>query len=315
MNAVKRIVIAAATALAALGLRAETSLPPTIVLTPYVDNDVKTPRADKMLKDKLTRIVSNYGVNSDNGVNSPFIITAHAVEIDREVTHMAPSNTVVRLSLTIYIGNGEEGLVFANCNQELKGIGHDIDDAYASAFRKLKVNDPEIAKAIEVARGRIEEYYTTKGPSLLKSAQTQMAAGNYEEAYGILLRIPSVCPQYDQACDMLLKGVQKEAEENNWNILSQARSAWNANPTEAGASQASGILASISNATPEIRREVAALQSEMGKRLKSVADAQAAEEAKLEANAHAERMAQINGAVKVAAARASRPVHYHIHWW
>ena len=44
-------------------------------------------------------------------------------------------------------------------------------------------------------------------------------------------------------------------------------------------------------------------------------DAERAARKKREENAHAERMAAINGATKVAVARAqNRPV-YHIHWW
>lgn len=311
-----KIILLAVILLAAAGVKAETSLPSSIVLTPYVVADATTPCANKILKDKLTRIVSEYGVNSENGVNSPFIITAHAIELDRETTRTAPARTVVRLSLTIYLGNGEEGLVFASCNQELKGIGSDVDDAYSSAMRKLDVKDPLIADAIGIARDRITEYYTQKGPALIKQSKILIAAGNYAEAYGVLLHIPSVCPQYEQACDLLLATVQKESAENNNRILDRARSAWSANPTESGASEATALLGEIENATPELRREMKALQKEMATRLQSNIDAERAAQEIAEKHSHAERMAEIRGATKVAVARAKQPVYYyHIRWW
>lgn len=311
----------------ALGLRAQSALPAAsdVVLTPYIVHDANTPKADQVLLDKLNRIVTKYGVSSQSDLTSPFIITGHAIELNKETTATVPPHTAVDLSLTLYIGNGEEGTQFATCNMNLRGVGNSLDQAYAAAFKRININDPEIQQAINEGRQRIREYYAQAGPGLIRKAEGYAGAGNYADAYGVLLRIPPVCPQYEQAQEMVIRLVQQESDANNGDIIARARAAWSASPDESGASQARSILAGMTNASPKMRSQAEALMKEMATRLQKVDDAERAEAAKdaaaeralqasREKSAHAERMALISGATKVAVAQASRPV-YHIHWW
>ncbi len=310
----KKLVIVLTLALAALGLRAQSALPAQVVLTPYVVHDANTPKADQILLDKLNRIVTKYGVSGTNDLGSPFIITGHAIELSRETTATAPPHTAVDLSLTLYIGNGEDGTKFATCNMNLRGVGNSLDGAYAAAFKKINVNDPELAAAIDEGRARIAKYYAEAGPGLIRKAEAFAGAGNYADAYGVLLRIPPVCPQYEQAQQMVLSLVQQESDANNGDIIAKARAAWSANPNEAGAAEAKRLLAGMSNASSKMRASADALMKEMATRLQKVDDAERAADAKREANAHAERLAAIDGATKVAVAKAKQPV-YNIWWW
>ncbi len=311
----KKIALLLTVLLAAFAVKAEESeLTGQVVLTPYVVHDAKTPTADQILLDKLNRIVTKYGVSSQTGLQSPFIITGHAIELKKETTATAPPHTAVELSLTLYIGNGEEGTKFSTCNMTVKGVGNTLDQAYASAFRKINVNDPELENAIEVGQERIKKYYETQGPGLIRKAEAYAAAGNYGEAYGVLLRIPPVCPQYAQAQKMVIELVGKESDDKNSAVIRRARAAWSASPDEYGASEAQGILAGLYNPSQKIRTEADALMKEMSSRLQKVDDDERAAERTREANAHNERMAYINGATKVAVAQAKQPV-YHIHWW
>lgn len=304
---------------------AQSALPADIVLSPYIVNDSNTPGANKILLDKLNRIVTAHGVSSQNDLTSPFIITAHAIELSRETTATAPPHTVVELSLTFYIGNGEDGTQFASCNIDLRGVGSNLDQAYISAFKRVNVNDSEIRQAIETGRKRIKEYYTEAGPGLINKAEGYAGAGNYAEAYGILLRIPPVCPQYEQAQELVLQLVQQESDANNGDIIARAQAAWSANPNETGAAEARSILANMNNASAKMRSKAEALMTDIATRLQEVDDAARAEAAKeaeaerkakarREANLHSERMAAIEGATKIAVAHASRPV-YRIVWW
>ncbi|MDE6271392.1 MAG: hypothetical protein K2M31_00090 [Muribaculaceae bacterium] len=311
----KRIVFLLSVIMAAFSAGAEESdLGAQVVLTPYVVHDASTPTADQILLDKLNRIVTKYGVGSQNGLQSPFIITGHAIELNKEVTATAPPHTAVELSLTLYIGNGEEGTKFSTCNMTLKGVGNTLDKAYAAAFRKINVNDPELENAIDIGRDRIKKYYETQGPGLIRKAEAYAAAGNYSEAYGVLLRIPPVCPQYAQAQKMVIDLVGKESDDKNGAVIRRARAAWSASPNEYGASEAQSILAGMYNPSQKMRAEADALMKEMSARLQKVDDDERAAEQRREADAHNERMAYINGATKVAVAQAKQPV-YHIHWW
>lgn len=312
----KKIIFAALCLLSSVfGISAQSALPSSVVLTPYIVNDAATPQADKILKDKLERIVTKYGVSGQ--LQSPFIITAHAIELSKETTATAPPRTAVKLSLTFYIGNGEEGTLFSSCNMEVSGVGSSPDGAYAASFRKINVNDPELTQAIDKGRERIKEYYAQAGPGLLKKAEAQAAAGNYAAAYDVLLRIPPICPQYEQAQNLLIGYIHAESDAQNGDLVAKARAAWSTSPDENGAAQARQILAGMTNASPKMRASAEALMKEMGSRLQHAEDARMAQAAKEQANEHAERMAAIDGATKVAVARAkNRPVyHYHVHWW
>lgn len=311
----KKISLLLLAALCHIALLAQSALTSQVVLTPYVVNDASTPGADKVLLDKLNRIVTKYGVSSDSGLGSPFIITGHAIELNRETTATVPPHMAVDLTLTLYIGNGEEGILFSTCSMNLRGVGNNLDKAYAAAFKRLDVNDPELSAAIEEGRSRIARYYAEAGPGLIRKAEAFAAVGNYADAYGVLLRIPPVCPQYEQAQDMVLFLVYKEAESYNGDILAEARAAWSASPDEAGAAEAARILAGMQNVSAKMRAAADALMKEMSGRMQKVDDVERAARKKREENAHAERMAAINGATKVAVAQAqNRPV-YHIHWW
>lgn len=309
------LLLAMAYSFMAIGLHAESALPASqVILTPYVVHDANTPKADQVLLDKLNRIVTKYGVSGTEGIGSPFIITGHAIELNKETTATVPPHTAVDLSLTLYIGNGEEGTQFSTCNMQLRGVGNSLDGAYAAAFKRINVNDPELSRAIDEGRQRIAQYYAQAGPGLIRKAEAFAGAGNYADAYGVLLRIPAVCPQYEQAQDMIINLVHQESDANNGDIIARARAAWSANPDETGASAAQSILAEMNNASPKMRAAADTLMKEMSGRLQKVDDANRAAAAKREANAHAERIAAIKGATQVAVAQAKQPV-YNIWWW
>lgn len=313
----KKTILSLALLLAAVCASAQSALTSRIILTPYIEHDAQTPTADKVLMDKLNRIVSKHGVSSSNGIQSPFIITAHAIELNKETTATAPPQTAVELSLTLYIGNGEEGVMFSTCNMILRGVGSGTDKAYASAFKRINVNDPEILAAIDEAETRIAKYYAEQGPALIQKARALGQAGNYSEAYATLLRIPTVCPQHNEAQALLLELVSRESDEMNSRIITQARGAWSANPTEAGAAEAASILDGMQNASPKLRSEADQLLAEIARRFQSVADEERRAEQRRAENAHAEEMAAIESATKIAVAKAkNQPTyHYHIHWW
>lgn len=312
----RKIIFLATVILAATTALAQSAITGLVHLTPYVENDANTPKADKILLDKLNRIVTDYGAESK--LSSPFIITAHAITLDMETTATAPPQTIANISLTIYIGNGQEGIKFSSCNLELKGSGKNLDAVYSSAFRKINPNDPKIQKTLAEGEERIKKYYEEAGPKLLQDAKIQATAGNYEGAYDILLRIPPVCPQYKASQDLLISYIQQESDSKNSELISKARAAWSSSPDESGAPEANRYLSQMSNISEKMRLQALELTKTMATRLEKVSDDIRSAEQKYQANVHSEKMALIKGATEAAVARAkNRPVyHYHVHgWW
>ena len=281
----KRLIIGILAYLFFVVVKAQTENP-YIVLTPYVEENTATPQADKVLYNRLKCILSNNGVSSENGLMTPFIITASPIEVNRETTASVPPHTVVELSLTFYIGNGEDGTLFSSSEMSLRGVGDSTDKAYAAAYRNIKIANPQLCDAINKAKDRIAEYYSQVGPQLLKQAEAAVSAANYSEAYAILLRIPSACPQYEQAQQKLIEYISVENDARNGDIITHARAAWSSNPNEIGATEAVQLLAQMSNSSDTKRKEADALMKEMSKRIQSVSDVRFAEQVRRSEASH-----------------------------
>lgn len=309
-----------------------------IVLTPYVENSENTPQANTILLDRLNQIVTHSGMVGA-GLTTPFIITAHAIELSRTYTSTIPAMTVVTLSVTVYIGNADDGTLFSSCNLELRGVGNSAEEAYVSAFRKINANNSNLNDALTIGKQRICDYYNSNAAGLMSRAKAQAASGQYGDAYNSLLSIPSICNQYEQAQSLLAQLSQEQTESNNQELLTKARAAWSASPTESGAAEAESYIDQIISPTASVSSQATTLLNEISTRLQRqqaqeradrlkaeerahIEQMQAEENAHSERmqyakNAHNERIALIKGATKVAAARAaSRPrVVYNIHWW
>lgn len=288
---------------------------PEVILAPYVYNNANTPNANKALEDKLKRIVTKYGLSStSDNEQSPFILTANAIEQRKETTSTVPPHIAVDLSITFYVGNGEDGTLFGSCNEEVKGIGNNLDQAYAAAFKKININNSELAATIEEGKKRIISYYENTSSDLISKAKSMASSGDYEKAYAILLQIPAICSQYSQAQELLVSLVQQESEQSNSTILTSARAAWSASPNEYGASEATALLSKMTNVSPKLQAETTSLMKEISTRLQKEKDNEMAAQIQRETNQHELEMEALRSATKVAVARAKRPV-YRIWWW
>lgn len=310
-----------------------------IALTPYIESvNKQNGAADKLLTNKLNQLVLKCGM-AGKSINDRFIITAHASEIERVPTATTPVKYALRIMLTIYVGDGIDGMMFSSYSAELKGIGSSLDDAYLSAYRKLSINNPDLINSVEIGRNRIIDYYNSRSAEIISHAKALAKAGNYDEAVYQLFLVPPGCNGYDDAQYYAGEFAAEACDKSNEIILSNARAAWAASPDESGAREARRILSEISNPSEHISAKSNALSKEIAGRLQHVEDKQMQLEAQRERNRHAESMQTIRSAERVAKtqisanasvartrARAARDVAvayynsrprvvYNVHWW
>lgn len=274
-----------------------------IILTPFIEsNAVQNGAADKLLTQKLNQAVIKSGL-AGQGINDRFIITAHANELELVPTATAPVKYALRIMLTIYVGDGVDGLLFSSYAMELKGIGKTVDDAYLSAYRKLRVNDPELLSSIEAGRQGIIDYYNEHAASIISRARALADARDYDQAVYQLFQIPPFCANYDEAQNLAGEIASQAIEERNEQVLSNARAAWASSPNEAGASQAQSILSQISNPSSAIVAKVEQFTTQMAKRIEHVEDEMIKHEQQKEKNRHTEKMTQIRANERTEQAR------------
>ncbi len=299
-----------------------------ISLNPYIpESENIGTKALKSLTSKLGQIATVAGM-SGKGFDNRFVITAHLQELDCETTATYPPKTALRASINIYVGDGIDGTLFSSYSKEYKGFGDSREDAYAAIVKKLKTNDPELLRSIEVGKERIVQYYNQVSGNIIKTAEADANAGHYEKAITTLFSIPMACKDYNAAQDLIARLGVVSLETSNMKLIEDARAAWNANPSEEGASKAINLLNQLQTPSAKTLASAKVLSNEIGTRLKSISDREwqltvqqsqnehEVEMAKIESEKQ-QNIATVNAAASVARAYYNnRPrVVYHVHWW
>lgn len=288
-----------------------------ICLNPHIpETEALGQKATSMLTSKLQQIATANGM-SGAGFDNRFIITAHIQKLKSSQTQTFPQKNAVEISIGIYVGDGLDGTLYSSYNCEEKGIGNSEDQAIAAAVRKVNPNQEELQKAIIKGKEMILKYYDKMSGNIIKTAKATAAAGRYEDAINMLFAIPMNNKNFQTAQSLIAQYGSTSLDHKNLDVIRQARSAWSANPTEEGATQANKLLENLESPSAKIQAEAKQLQAEMAARIKAVSDREFKLEAQKEQNEKEVRLAGIRAAASVAKAYvASRPrVVYHYYWW
>lgn len=302
----------------------------TICITPYIPDETQLPddKSAQLLLDKLTQIVTLNGL-SNKGYENRFVISAHVYHISKSRTATIPARTVVKMSLTLYVGDGEEGTLFSSVSKELKGVGNNYEEACHSALYKIRTNDKDIVQCLDIGKSRILSYYDNIGENIIQQAESMAANADYDAAISSLFTIPMQCVHYQRAQDMIAKFNEERIETNNKNLLVKARATWYAHMDENGAEQAMSIMNEVIYPSKDISNQINKLCAEISVRLKSISDKKWQMDMQQMQNRHKEEMAHIQSdkerslayiksAASVAKALAENQpkVVYRIyHWW
>lgn len=288
-----------------------------ICLNPHIpETEALGQKATSMLTSKLQQIATANGM-SGAGFDNRFIITAHIQKLKSSQTQTFPQKNAVEISIGIYVGDGLDGTLYSSYNCEEKGIGSSEDQAIAAAVRKVNPNQEELQKAIIKGKEMILKYYDKMSGNIIKTAKATAAAGRYEDAINMLFAIPMNNKDFQTAQSLIAQYGSTSLDHKNLDVIRQARSAWSANPTEEGATQANKLLENLESPSAKIQAEAKQLQAEMAARIKAVSDREFKLEAQKEQNEKEVRLVGIRAAASVAKAYvASRPrVVYHYYWW
>lgn len=174
-----------------------------IVLNTFLGNIDNVPKgAVKLLNNKISQIASGNGMGG-NETFPRFIISADIDVLTKDITPTAPPKTALTLAVTLYIGDGIEGTVFASEYIELKGIGNNETKAFIQSFRPLNPRNKKFNEFIETGKNKIIEYYNAKCDFILKEANTLANQKEFDSSISKLIEVPEVCKEcYDKAMDL-----------------------------------------------------------------------------------------------------------------
>ena len=190
-----------------------------IVLNTFIEDLEGVPAgALKMLKTKITQMASKNGMGGSESFPR-FVMSADIDILTQDITPTAPPKTALTLGVTLYIGDGIEGTVFATEYIELKGIGNNETKAYIQSFRALSPRNKKFNEFIETGKKKIIEYYNSRCDFILKEANTLADQKDFDKSITKLIEVPEVCKDcYDKAMDLsstiFKRKMENECQEN-----------------------------------------------------------------------------------------------------
>jgi len=220
--------------------------PDNIVLSAYIPQPVDgLPEiAVSNLQNKLQKIITSNGLG--NAHNQRFIISAKVNLLTKDITASVPATHAYTLDVTLYIGDGFDGKMFASTSTIVKGVGETETKAYLNAIRNLKEQNPEIKSFIEKGKQKIIDYYLANCDLILKEAQTYANVNDYEAAIANLMSVPMACTAcYNKALDAAYPLYKKMIDRDCKIKLNEASAIWHSEQTYEAASDAANILAGI----------------------------------------------------------------------
>ncbi|WP_052172581.1 hypothetical protein [Psychroserpens jangbogonensis] len=217
-----------------------------INLGAYVPDQIENvpASAKKMLINKLGQLVTANGI-SNNQYNARFIITPNIVVAAKEIMPTAPVKVVLNLDITLYIGDGISGTLYASETFNVKGVGTTETKAYMQAIKRLKPKNEAMQGFISRGKDKILDYYNSNCSQIQKEAQSLENSGQLEDALGVMLSIPSSSTCYDKSKTKLKALFIKAINQDCKLRLNEAQAIWSANQDIEAANETARILSSI----------------------------------------------------------------------
>lgn len=293
-----------------------------ITLSTYIDREMTElpSSAYNVLQNKLSNIVSQNGLGSSWG--QQFIITANCNLLTKDITATTPPMHAYTLEVTLYVGDGYSGTLFASHSITCKGVGETPDKAYLAALKNIKTNNPEIAAFINEGKTKIIEYYNSQCDFILAKAKSQADMENYDEALSMLVYIPEVCKDcfmkaQSQVAEIYKSKINKECVT----YLNKARASWmprpNADDTRSAAMTASRYLMQI-NPYADCYDDALDLMKQVGKKMEEIDNREWEFVKTMEEHRHKEALSSIQATkeIEMAWAKNQPKTIYNIKgWW
>lgn len=167
-----------------------------ISINVFIDEDIaEYPSSSvSMLNNTLKRLVSSSGYGSTNEYPR-FILVPKIDIIDKQVAPTAPPMIAVTLDVTLFLGDGIDGILFENYNEQLKGVGKSEVQAYNMALKKLNPRDKEMVYFLSNGKDKIVSYFNDKCNNIIETSKNKAARGLFDEAIYDLLEVPQIAKE------------------------------------------------------------------------------------------------------------------------
>ncbi|WP_417199396.1 hypothetical protein [Bizionia sp.] len=217
-----------------------------ISLAAYVPDQIEgiPASAKSMLNNKLGQVITNNGISNNIG-NSRFIITSNITIISKDIIGSAPSQVALTLDMTLYIGDGIAGNMYASESFSLKGVGKNETKAYMQAIKQLKSSNPKLKQFVTNGKAKILDYYNTNCNQIIAETEALQRIEDYNESLYLLVSVPTASTCYDNVKGKIEGLFKKAIDKDCLTKYAQAQAIWNANQDIEAANESGALLASV----------------------------------------------------------------------
>jgi hypothetical protein len=194
-------------------------------ITPYIDGTLSNlpNSSSKLVENKLKQIVTRNGLGAD-GQYPRFILTPSVDLIDKQVTPTAPPMVAITLDITLYLGDGIEGVLFDSFTKTVKGVGNNEQRAYTMALNKLNPRDREFSDFLESSKEKINIFYENKCKQIIEESKNKAQRGLYDEAIYDLFEVPSIAKScYSETLELALSITKQKLEAQCQSAISKSK--------------------------------------------------------------------------------------------
>ena len=210
----------------------------------YIEDNFMAAEVQQILKTKLQEIAMDNGI-VDIGSFSRFILTPRVSVTSQEVLGTAPTQVVLNLNVSLCIGDGNSGKLFAYKSFNLKGVGRNELKAYMAALNRISANNSALTAFITSGKQKIIDFYNANCALILKEAGALEAQQQYRQALGMLGNVPVTSSCFDQISYDIKRLYQKVIDRQCTMLLAKAKAIWLANQDVNAAGKAGALLAMV----------------------------------------------------------------------
>ena len=206
-----------------------------IALTSFIPENIleSTPHARKLFNTKLGQITTRNGMGSAKGSNNRFIISGDLNVVTKDILPGPPTKYVVTIEVTLAVGDGMDGKLFASEYIEFKGSGNSEDKAFISAIKKINPRHRDVQAVLTAGKEKIIEYYNANCDFISKEAQTLADSRKFDQAIFTLNQVPQVTKEcFDKSMDMAVVIMNQKLEFECQERIAEAKALLSANDFE-----------------------------------------------------------------------------------
>jgi hypothetical protein len=142
------------------------------------------------LETKVLSLLTNNGLSSQDGGDGIVMYPKIDIFDDADVNTGMQNLKVVRLSLSLFIKQADDNVVFSSASRELSGSGRTREQAVNNALNNVNPDDVKWTNFIAQAKTKIGAYYQKMCPNLLAKADQLGQTGQIERAFSLLTNVP-----------------------------------------------------------------------------------------------------------------------------